>query len=98
MQTDQLARRREELIARCEEQRKLLTWHSTQWTSSMSAMDASVVLLRRVKEHPAWIGGIAVLLIALNPRRAQALLKASTIALKTWRTVAPVVHSLQQRR
>ncbi|HEX2529904.1 MAG TPA: YqjK family protein [Burkholderiaceae bacterium] len=98
MQANQLAKRRQELVVRCSEQRESLVLQSRRWSAPMSTLDAVLVLLGRIRAHPDWLIGLAAALIAIKPRRLASVAQAGKTALRTWATVAPVVHTFQKRR
>lgn len=97
MKAQQLARRRQELIARCEAQRKAITMHGRSLSHAVSVLDSTFAILSRIRQHPGWIAGLVIGVIAIKPRRLSALLQGSATALRTWRAVAPLAKSLQRR-
>lgn len=98
MKAEQLARRRQELIARCEAQRSAMVTHTRSLSHATSALDSALGILGRIRRHPGWIVALAVGIIAIKPRRLSALFHGSAIALRTLRTVAPLVQLLRARR
>lgn len=94
IKAEQLARRRQELIARCEAQRSAMAMHTRSLSHTASALDSALGILGRIRRHPGWIVGLVVAIIAIKPRRLSAIFHGSATAL---RTVAPLVQILRAR-
>ncbi len=97
IKAEQLARRRQELIARCEAQRSAMAMHTRSLSHTASALDSALGILGRIRRHPGWIVGLVVAIIAIKPRRLSAIFHGSATALRTLRTVAPLVQILRAR-
>jgi len=98
MQSDQLARRREKLIARCAEQRHVASTHGQALSHSMSVLETAWHCVERIKQHPGWIIGLVAGIALINPRRLASVARGGALALRTLRMVAPVVQNLRARR
>ena len=97
MKAEQLARRRQALIARSEAQRSAMGQHAHSLSHAISILDSTLAILRRIRQHPGWIIGLVIGVIVIKPRRLSGFLQGSATALRTWRTVAPVVQRLRAR-
>lgn len=94
---DNLARRRQELIARCAEQRKSLHLQSDRWKQTLSVEDITQNVLGRVKRYQPLLIGAAIAVIVIKPRRIAAMLHAATAAAGTLRVAMPIVQQIQHR-
>jgi hypothetical protein len=96
LESQHLVRRRQQLIDRCAQQREEMIIHSHSLSHSMSALDTVMGYLQRIKQHPGWIIGLIIGVIAIRPTRLSALMQGSAVALRTWRTVAPILQNLRR--
>ena len=92
-----LAARRQKLIARCAEQREDMIRHGQSVTHSMSVLDSAMHYFHRIKQHPVWIIGAVLGVLALRPLRIAGLMQGSAVALRNWRSVAPVLQRMLAR-
>ncbi len=94
---DQLAKRRLELIARCNEQRKSLHLQSDRWKKTLSTEDMAHNALVRIKQYRPWLIGSAIAIILIKPRRIAALVRATTAAARTVRMAMPILQQVQRK-
>ena|SRR5437899_2758011 len=97
-QSELLARRREEIIARSAVQRRALQTQGQSLSKTLSAVDVGLDVLQRIKRHPGWVVGAIVGLIVLKPRRVLPLVEAGTVAWQAFRAVAPAWQRIMARR
>jgi hypothetical protein len=84
---NQLAARRERLIAQAASQRTALAMNIESWRRPLQLADQGLAALHFVKRHPFWMGGIVIMLTALRPGRLGEKLRRGWI---TWQ----VMHKL----
>jgi len=64
-----IAVRRERIVAQAASQRRTLAQNVEPWRMPLAVADQCITAGRYLKRHPEGIVGIAVLLVALRPRR-----------------------------
>lgn len=89
--SEELARRRELLIARCGAQRNALAMQGHVLVGKLSAFDIGLTLLQRLKKNPGWIAGLVVGLVVIKPRRLLPLLQSGLLAWQAFYTLAPTL-------
>lgn len=94
---EQLARRRDALIARSAAQRDALSRQSQAMANTLLTLDQSLGLLRRIKNSPIAIAGLVAGIAIIKPRRLLPLLRSGLIAWQALRTVAPLLHDRVMR-
>lgn len=85
--SDELACQRERLIARCATQRMRLTVQGQAVVQRLSAFDSGLALFKGLKNHPLWMAGLLVGLIAIKPRRLLLTLQTGLLAWQAFRTL-----------
>lgn len=65
----QILEKRARLLTQCESQRTLIGECTTSWRKPLQLADQGIEVLRYLKQHPAWLVGTGVMLIALKPAR-----------------------------
>lgn len=81
--------KRAQLIAQSDMQRKLIGQCMVPWRKPLHYADQGIEVLRYLKQHPAWIVGTGMMLIALRPARTLKWLKLSWAA---WILVRKLRH------
>lgn len=94
---DKLEQRRRELIARCAEQRKRVGLQVSEWRHSLSPEELTHSALYAVKRYQPWIIGSALAVLILKPRRIANAVKHATAAAATFRTMAPLIETVQHK-
>ena len=94
--SEELAGRRQGLIARCAAQRKALTVQGQALVERVSGFDLGLTLLMRLKKNPAWIAGLVVGLVVIKPRRLLPMLQTALLAWQALRTLAPALKNIMK--
>lgn len=92
-----LAQRRTELIARCAEQRDVLSVQNQSLTQATSTLDHGLTVVRRIKHHPLAMAGIILAVVIIKPRRLLALARTGLVTWQTLRTVTPILQDMLAR-
>jgi hypothetical protein len=90
---EMLAQRRQYLIAECHAQRAELALQAQPLAHTLEIVETGVRIVDRIRQHPGWLLGAAIGLLAIRPRRLSALLQLGTNGLRTWRQFAPALQS-----
>ncbi len=75
-----IAVRRERIVAQVALQRQILSQNVEPWRMPLAVADQAITVVRYLKRHPEGIVGIAVLLVALRPRRIATWLERGWIS------------------
>ena len=76
----ELAQRRATLVARAAAQRAVLSQAYAPWRGPLAIVDQGLVAVRYVRNHPALLVGVAVLVMVLRPRRVAQWLERGWVA------------------
>lgn len=93
-----LALRRERLIARSAELRGDLAIQAQSIQHSAISIGVGLRILDRIRRHPEWIIAAGVGLAIIKPRRLSALLRLGASALRSWRTIGPMLQGMLDGR
>jgi hypothetical protein len=93
-----LAKRRQQLLVRSIALRADLELQREQMMASLSAANAGLRVLDRLRKHPEWMAGAAMGLALITPRRLSSFMRLGSAGLRTWRHVMPVLQNLLARR
>ncbi len=94
---DLLAQRRRHLIAESVAQRAHLAQQAQPLAHTLDSLETATRIFTRIRQHPEWLVGAALGLIAIRPRRLSALLQLGTSGLRTWRQLAPALQGFIAR-
>lgn len=92
-----LAQRRRHLIAESAAQRAHLARQAQPLAHTLGSLETGIHIFERIQQHPEWLVGAAIGLIAIRPRRLSALLQLGTSGLRTWRQLAPALQGFIAR-
>ncbi|MEA5098796.1 MAG: YqjK family protein [Burkholderiaceae bacterium] len=92
-----LAQRREQLVARCGQQRAELAAQTQALRGSLALGSVASDLLATVKQNKLLIAGATLAVVLVKPRRILSGLKTGVLAWQTWRNLLPVWHSFRQQ-
>jgi hypothetical protein len=92
-----LAARRRHLIAESLAQRAHLAQQTRPLAHTLGSLEIGIRIVERIRQHPEWLVGAALGLIAIRPRRLSALLQLGTNGLRTWSQLKPVLQSFIAR-
>lgn len=82
----ELARRKERLIARCDQQRTMVAGALHAWQKPLALLDRTASVINEVRSHPLFVGvGVAVLVV-LARRRLLRWAGHGLIVWRAWRT------------
>lgn len=91
------AQRRDELLALCQQQRMELAAQVQTARNSLTALNTGASLISQIKKKPWLLGGLALAVIVIKPRRIRTFFQKSFLIWQAWRTVAPAVQKLIRR-
>lgn len=93
-----LTQRRQALIARCHQQRAIISLQAQQLNQSLSVVDMGLAMVAKVKNNPLLVSAVVVGLLVIKPRRLISGLRIGLVALQAWRSVAPALHHMTAQR
>ena len=92
-----LAQRREELVARSNQQRAIMTAQAHIFHDSLTVGNLGASLLSTIRENKLLIAAGVLAAAVFKPRRIISVLKAGVLGWQAWRNVVPVLQSLFKR-
>ena len=90
--------KRQQLIAESIAQRAELVLQLQPLGHRLDSLGTGLRIIDRIRRHPGWIAALATGVLLLTPRRLSSLFRLGSAGLRTWRSVAPVVRLLLERR
>lgn len=62
---------------------------------SASAAESAARVLGRLRQHPEWIAAAALAVFLLRPARLAAWTRGTTLGMRTWRQMQPLLAALR---
>ncbi len=92
---NELAARREQLVARAAAQRAVLSQTAESWQPRLVWIDRGIAALRYVQRYPAALAGVGLVVAALRPLRAAGWVQRGFIL---WQIGRSLRNTLRNRR
>jgi hypothetical protein len=95
---EQLALRRQRLVAECILQRADLSMQAQPLQHSLTSAAIGLRIADRVRRHPGWLAALGLGLFMVRPVRLSNLLRVGTGGLRLFRQVTPLLQQLSAPR
>ncbi len=92
---NELAARREKLVARAAAQRALLAQSLAPWPPRLVWVDRGIAAVKYLRRYPAALAGVGLLVTALRPLRAAGWLQRGFLL---WQVGSTLRNTLRSRR
>lgn len=93
-----VAWKKRQLLEECRMQREELARQLRPVGYQLESVDSGIRIISRIRQHPEWIAGLGVGVLLLTPRRLSSWFRIGSSAVRTWRSIAPALKMISQRR